>query len=97
MEKKEAYIEKLSAQLREWSAKIDEMKVQASLAKAEAKDAYRKQLEIMGTKKADAEKRLHEMKNAGEGAWQDLKAGMDRAVDELKRAVSSAAEKMKDK
>ena len=50
MGKKEAYIEKLEAQLREWSSKIDELKARADKAKADVKLEYEKQIGELRTK-----------------------------------------------
>jgi hypothetical protein len=35
------------------------------------------------------------MKKSGSGAWKDLKAGLERAGDELKTALEKAASKFK--
>ena len=45
MDTKEAYQEKFDAQLRGWSAKIDELMAKADKAKAEAKIEYCEQSE----------------------------------------------------
>ena len=50
MGKKEAYIEKLEAQLREWSSKIDELQARADKAKADVKLEYEKQIGELRTK-----------------------------------------------
>ena len=40
MKSREEYIDKLAAQLKEWSAKIDELESKARAAKADAKTGY---------------------------------------------------------
>ena len=42
-----------------------------------------------------ARAKLHELKAAGDGAWEDLKTGAEKAWDEVKAAFHSAASKFK--
>ena len=39
--------------------------------------------------------KLHELKTAGDEAWEDLKTGAEKAWDEVKTAFHSAASKFK--
>jgi len=97
MESKEKYVEKMSGQLKQLASKIDEMEVQANLAKAEAKEKYQRQISDLRSKKAEAEQKLNEVRSKGEEAWQDLKTGIDSAVDDMLGAVESALDKVKSK
>ncbi len=87
---KEAYQEKLEAQLREWTAKIAELKAKADKAKAEVKMEYVEQIEKLRIQQAAAEAKLQELRQSGEQAWEDLKPGLERAWKELKTAVDHA-------
>jgi len=42
------------------------------------------------SKQEAAQEKLRELKNAGEDAWEDLKAGTELACDSLGEAVKSA-------
>ncbi len=95
MGKKEAYEQKLEAQLKEWKIDINKMKAKADKADAEAKLEYYKQIEDMRTKQEAAQKKLTELKAAGEDAWEDLKAGIDLAWGSLGDAVKSARSRFK--
>jgi hypothetical protein len=90
MSKKEAYEKKLEAQLQEWKTDIDKMKAKADKADAEAKLEYYKQIEELRTKQEAAQKKLTELKAAGESAWEDLKAGIDLAWTSLGESIKSA-------
>ena len=57
MDKKDLYIEKLNAQLKEWSASIDMLKVKADKATADLKIAYYKQLEEQDRRAQDRRRR----------------------------------------
>ncbi len=87
---KEAYHEKLDAQLRDWSAQIDQLKAKADKATAEAKIEYYKQLEELQPKREAAKLKLQEIKNSSEAAWEHLKIGAEKAVEDLKISYEKA-------
>ena len=95
MESKEAYKAKIDAQLKEWSIKIADLKAKAELAEANVKVEYLKQIELLSARKEKAQAKLEELKIAGDEAWESLKAGMEKAVSELKDAINSAIAKFK--
>jgi hypothetical protein len=95
MSMKEAYQQKLEAQLAEWNAAIDKLKAKADKAEAEAQIEYYKQIEDMQVKQEAAREKLTELKEAGEGGWEDLKVGLESAWNSLGDAVKSATSRFK--
>ncbi|MDD5411512.1 MAG: coiled coil domain-containing protein [Methylobacter sp.] len=95
MSKKEAYQDKIDAQLREWSAKIDELNAKANKATAEVKIEYYEQIEELRSKQANAQTKLQALRNSGEQAWEELKPGLEQAWDDLKTSVEKAISKFK--
>ena len=95
MENKEAYREKLEAQMREWSAKIDLLKAKADQAEAKSKIEYSDRIEDLRQRKEALQARLRELQNASDAAWKDIKAGTERAAADLKDALQSALSKFK--
>ncbi len=93
--KREEYIDKLAAQLKEWSAKIDEVESKARAAKADAKAGYESQIRQLKDKRDVAAKKLQELKSASADAWDTLKAGAETAWTDLKSAITAAKEKFK--
>ena len=92
---KDAYLEKMEAQFREWGAKIDELKAKADKAEAGAKIEYIKQLDVLKAKRDAAQTKLGEIRAAGEDAWEGMKSGVEGAWTELKAAIDGAATKFK--
>jgi archaellum component FlaC len=84
LEKKKAYQEKIGAQLKEWGAKIEEVKAKAEMSKTELKVKYEKQIEELRAKQDVVQQRLQELKESGEEAWEGLKAGVEKSLEELK-------------
>lgn len=95
MKSREEYINKLAAQLKEWSAKVDELESKAHEAKADVKTEYEKQIRQMKEKRDTAMQKLQELKGASTDAWDTLKAGSEAAWAELKNAVTAAKERFK--
>ena len=95
MSMKEAYEQKLQAQLDEWSAEIDKLKAKADSAEADAQLVYYKKIEELRSMQETAANKLIELKDAGDDAWEDLKAGIGSAWDSLGNALKSAASRFK--
>jgi len=95
MKNREEHIDQLAAQLKEWSAKIDELESKASAAKADVKTGYEHQIKQLKDKRDVATKRLQELKGASAEAWDTLKAGAETAWSDLSKAVTEAKEKFK--
>jgi len=95
MSMKDAYLEKMEGQLREWGAKFDELRAKANKAEAGAKIECMKQLDSLTAKRDAAQTKLGEIRAAGEGAWEILKTGVESAWSELKAAIDGAATKFK--
>jgi len=95
MDMKKAYEQKLAAQLDEWGSEIDNLKAKADKAEADAQIEYYKQIAELRAKHESIQKKLKEFKEAGEGAWKDLKTGIDLAWNSLGAAVQSANARFK--
>ena len=95
LDKRKAYEEKLDAQLEEWNAQIALFKAKADKGKAEAKIEYYKTIEALQYKRDEARTKLHELKTAGNEAWEDLKTSAEKAWAEVKSAFQDAFSKFK--
>jgi uncharacterized coiled-coil DUF342 family protein len=90
MPDKDAYVQKLHAKLDEWNAGIDKLKARANKAEAETRLEYQKEIENLQKKGKEVEERLAEVRQASEGAWEDLKSGIQSAWDSMEEALKSA-------
>lgn len=84
MSMKEAYQEKMQAQLDERQAKIDQLKARADKAEAEQKIKDYEQIESLRTLKLDSE-----------SAWEELNTEVDLARYDLHGSFERASEKFK--
>jgi hypothetical protein len=95
MKSREEYIDKMAAQLKEWSIKIDELESKARAAKADAKTGYEKQIKQLKDQRDAATQKLQELKSSSTEAWDTLKTGAETAWADLQNAVTAAKEKFK--
>jgi len=95
MKNREEYIDQMSAQLKEWSKKIDELELMARAAKADARITYEKQIQDMKSKREAVITGLQELKGAGNEAWESMTIGVEAAWGELKHAFTEAKGKFK--
>jgi 3-deoxy-D-manno-octulosonic-acid transferase len=89
MKFKEAYQEKLEAQIKEWSAKLAELKTKADKAGAEAKEQMYKHIDQLRARKEATQQKLNEIRAAKADTWENLKAGSEKALDEMKKTWES--------
>jgi chromosome segregation ATPase len=92
---KQEFQQKLEAQLKEWDAKLDELKAKAQEAKTELRADYEKQLEVLSDKRATAQAKIQELRLRTEDAWEDLKGGTEKAWDEMRSALDRIASRFK--
>lgn len=90
MASKEAYIQKLQAELDRLDAEIARLKAKAAAIRADARLEYESRLEALQRQRATAEEKLGELRHAAAGAWEDMTVGVEAAWSSLRDAVGSA-------
>ena len=96
-EKKEVHnkVERLEAQLKEWGIDLETFKAKANKTKSNAKIKLDNEVAALHTKMNEAQRKLEELKKAGDAASGELKKGVENAWTELKKAFDSATAKFK--
>ncbi len=79
------YQEKMEAQLKEWTAKMEEWKDKAAQTGAAAQTEMNKKLDQLRPKLEAAQQKLKELRTAGGDAAEKVKAGSEKAMSELKK------------
>ncbi|MBU1225285.1 MAG: hypothetical protein KKA22_13825 [Gammaproteobacteria bacterium] len=95
MSTRDEFVRKMHSLLDKGNAEIDALEAKAEHAEAGARDAYHKQIAALRTKQEEARARLESLRTAGEGAWQDMKAGVDIAWEAIAEAIDSAKSRIK--
>ena len=95
MSTKEAYKEKIAAEIDLAQAKLAELKAQARNSAADARIKYDDQIDKLQQKVDATRGKLKELGEAGEDSWEQLKAGVEQSWDGLSSAVRDAAARFK--
>jgi len=95
MSSRDEYVRKMQAKLEQWNAEIDTLTAKAGEVKADVRNEYNEQIESLKSKQAAARQKIEEVQQAGEGAWGDLKSGIELAWTAMGDAVDSARSRFK--
>jgi hypothetical protein len=96
MSTKEAYKQKIEAELELAQAKLAEFQAQAKISTADARINHAKQVEEIEQRVGATKAKLKELGDASEEAWEQLKDGVESAWGALSVAIRNAAAKFKD-
>jgi len=95
MKSREEYIDKMSQQLKEWSAKIDELESKLGTVSDEMKSTYELRILDIRARRDAMTQKLQELRGVSGEAWKTLTTGMDNAWDEFTDAFKAAMDKFK--
>lgn len=87
---KEAFKERIQAQVKSWEADIAKLRAQANIEAADARISYHTNLERASEKLDDLKVKLREFTDAGESAAQELQSGIERAIADVTHAIDEA-------
>ena len=96
MSTKDAYKQKIEAEVELAMAKLAEFKAKAKISSADARIKYARQISKIEQAVDATKAKLQELGEAGEGAWEKLKEGVESAWSSASTAVKDAAAKFKD-
>jgi len=96
MSTKEAYKQKVEAELELAQAKLAEFKAKAKIATADARIKYTKQVDDLEQKIDATKAKLKELGEASEDTWERLKDGVESTWNALRTTVRDATAKHKD-
>lgn len=82
------YQEQAQSALDKIKQQIDELRVQADLAQAEARDRLQQGIEALRKRQAEAKAKLDEAQAAGSGAWKSVAEQAESVVSDLGDAFS---------
>ena len=95
MENKKTYLQQMAEQLKQWDAEIEELKVKGAQTKVESRAEFLSQIDVLRAKKKSVQDKLKQLQEAGDGAWDEMKNGLERSWTEFKGAFTKASAKFK--
>lgn len=87
-EEKNEYVDQAKAELDELSGRIDALEARARKAGAAASAEAARQLKELKARRKKALKDLARLKRASGRAWTDIKAGLEKGLEELKKELA---------
>ncbi len=96
MNTKDAYKQKIEAELELLRANLDVLKAKAKNLSADANLIYIKEINNMEDEYNIVKSKLHELGKASENTWEDFKAQTESAWNSLSTNVKNAAAKLKE-
>jgi len=96
MSLKDAYREKLEAQIEEQRARLELLKAKAKRAAADVKIMAYEEIADADAKLNALKTKLNELSHASGDAWQDMKGGIEKAWDDLTASCKKAAQRFND-
>jgi tRNA U34 5-carboxymethylaminomethyl modifying GTPase MnmE/TrmE len=90
-EQMQAFREKTEARLAEYKKEIDELQTKAEKLGGDAKAKAEQQLTALRQKRDEVSQKLKELSSASGNAWEQVKSGIDAAMEDLGDAYKKAA------
>ncbi|MAS92211.1 MAG: hypothetical protein CMO55_03350 [Verrucomicrobiales bacterium] len=87
---KDKVVRRLHRQIDRASRRIDDLKLQTHLAKADAKAAFVERVESLEKKRNDLRDSIHHLQYNTTSAWEDLAEGCKKSWTELKTSLRNA-------
>ncbi len=94
-EAKQAYIDKMTAQLKEWTAKVEIVKARVAKGSAEVRIEYHGRIEAWTNKESALKLKMDELKTAGIEGFEAVKATVQTTWNELRQLTTSIEETKK--
>ena len=95
MEQRNEYIKKLEENITVYNKKIADMKEKSAEVKADMKTEYLAQVDSIEKKRDAFVAKCAQLKESNEHAWDDVKAGTEKAWNELEQSFGRASSRFK--
>jgi adenylosuccinate synthase len=95
MNTKEAYKEKMKAELELARAQLEQLEAQSKISSADAAMKFSKEIDDLEKNVGEVKVKLKELDDADDTTWENFKEGADNAWNALKTSVGNAADKFK--
>ena len=89
-QKKIEYIKQVEIKVEEVEGKIIALENQLKKETAETKEELNKEIQRLKKKQEELQKKIDELKSSSAKAWEELKTGIDTALDDLEKSYDKA-------
>lgn len=95
MENLQIYCDEMSAQLKDWDARLERLEVKARMTKGDAELEILDEIHFLKTKKQAVVGKLGDLRDATGDACQLIKDDMQKAMSELEASFENAISRFK--
>ncbi len=95
-ETREEFAETVDEELEAWRTRIDELRVEAELARMDTRDELQPVIESMHRRRGALEQRLRELREASGDAWRSIRDDIADSLAGLRRSLREADEELTD-
>jgi len=95
MNTKNEFVSKIHSKLDRCNNEIDALVAKADQTEEKVKTELRPHIEALHSKREEAHKKLQEVEQASESAWEDMKMGIETAVGNIGEAINLAKSRFK--
>lgn len=88
MTTRDEYVEKMKSQLDALNAKVDQLEEKSKTAKQEMQAKYKQEMADLRVQSQRASAKLDELKDAGEDAWEDMVAEVEKVGNAFKHSYN---------
>ncbi len=86
----EEFQKQVQAELAKYDERIDELQAKAAMLKEEVKAKFDEQIKNLREKRQVVQSKLEQLQASSGKAWEDLKTGMDAAMEDLEKSYQDA-------
>lgn len=97
IQKRSTHQGEMESQLKDWGAKLDELKAKADQAGADAEANLNQKIEELTAKRDEMAQNLENLKNSSDEAWESMEAGLKSAWEEIGKSFEEATSKFEQK
>ena len=96
MSTRDAYVQKLKAQIDDWNADITKLEAKAGLAAADMRVKYEQSLDSLRAERDKVDHKIEQIQESSEDAWEEFKDNAEDLWERTKAAFAAAKAEFED-
>lgn len=91
---REEFTDTVAAELEAWRTRIDDLRLQAQLARMDTQDELEPVVKAMLRRRSELEHRLGDLREATDDTWQSIRGDLTDGLAQLRRSLHAANERL---
>jgi hypothetical protein len=94
---KRSFQERIGAELKEWAAKVDQLKTEVEKSGIELRRMFEKRMDILKEKRKTALRKFSALNRSREEGWEEFGSGLEGNLDDLKQTLDRTLSTFREK